>query len=108
MEAARQDLDSQENDPARGLTGGLVNLMNNKHAEGFESGIHASAFKQLLDDDASEYDTGPYADNPAVNGRMYDKHKIYEPKDTIRSKYMYDGSLKFSQEFTLTFNYKLR
>ena len=108
MEAARQDLDSQENDPARGLTGGLVNLMNNKHAEGFERGIHASAFKQLLDDDASEYDTGPYADNPAVNGRMYDKHKIYEPKDTIRSKYMYDGSLKFSQEFTLTFNYKLR
>ena len=108
MEAARQDLDSQENDPARGLTGGLVNLMNNKHAEGFEKGINASAFKQLLDNDASEYDTGPYADNPAVNGRMYDKHKIYEPKDTIRSKYMYDGSLKFSQEFTLTFNYKLR
>lgn len=108
MEAEIDQKDSQENDPARGLTGGLVNLMNNKHAEGFEKGINASAFKQLLDDDASEYDTGPYADNPAVNGRMYDKHKIYEPKDTIRSKYMYEGNFKFSQEFTLTFNYKLR
>ena len=108
MEAGIQQLDSQENDPARGLTGGLVNLMNNKHAEGFEKGIHASAFKQLLGDDASEYDTGPYANNDAVNGRNYDKHKIYEPKDTVRSKYEYEGNLKFNQEFTLTFNYKLR
>lgn len=108
MEAGIQQLDSQENDPARGLTGGLVNLMNNKHAESFEKGINASAFKQLLGDDASEYDTGPYADNPVVNGRMYDKHKIYEPKDTVRTKYEYEGNLKFNQEFTLTFNYKLR
>ena len=109
MEAGIQDnINSEENDPARGLTGGLVNLMNNKHAESFEKGINASAFKQLLGDDASEYDTGPYADNPAVNGRMYDKHKIYEPKDTIRSKYEYEGNFKFNQEFTLTFNYKLR
>lgn len=108
MEAERQELDSEENDPARGLTGGLVNLFNPKHAEGVEKGINASAFKQLLGDDASDYDTGPYANNPAVNGRMFDKHKIYEPKDTIRSKYQYEGNLKFSQEFTLTFRYKLR
>ena len=108
MEAARQDLDSQENDTARGLTGGLVNLFNTEHAEGVEKGINASAFSMLLKDDASEYDKGPYADNPAVNGRMFDKHKIYEPKDTVRSKYEYEGNLKFSQQFTLTFNYKLR
>ena len=108
MEAARQDLDSQENDTARGLTGGLVNLFNAEHAEGVEKGINASAFSMLLKDDASEYDKGPYADNPAVNGRMFDKHKIYEPKDTVRSKYEYEGNLKFSQQFTLTFNYKLR
>ena len=108
MEAEIDQQDSQENDPARGLTGGLVNLMNNKHAESFEKGINASAFKQLLGDDASEYDTGPYADNSAVNGRKYDEHKIYEPKDTIRSKYEYEGNFKFNQEFTLTFNYKLR
>ena len=77
MEAARQDLDSEENDPARGLTGGLMNLFNPEHAKGVEKGINASAFKQLLGDDASDYDTGPYANNPAVNGRMFDKHKIY-------------------------------
>ena len=108
MEAARQDLDSEENDPARGLTGGLMNLFNPEHAKGVEKGINASAFKKLLGDDASDYDTGPYANNPAVNGRMFDKHKIYEPNDTIRSKYQYEGNLKFSQEFTLTFRYKLR
>lgn len=108
MEAAIQQEESQENDPARGLTGGLVNLMNPKHAEGVDKGIHGSAFAMLLGDDASQYDKGPYANNPAVNGRMFDKHKIYEPKDTIRSKYQYEGNLKFSQEFTLTFNYKLR
>lgn len=108
MEAGIQQLDSQENDPARGLTGGLVNLFNNDHAEGVDKGIHGSAFAMLLGDDASQYDKGPYADNPAVNGTNYDKHKIYEPKDTVRSKYQYEGNLKFSQEFTLTFNYKLR
>lgn len=109
MEAGIQDeINSEENDPARGLTGGLVNLMNNKHAASFDKGINASAFKQLLGDDASDYDTGPYADNPAVNGRRFDKHKIYEPNDSIRSKYQYEGNLKFSHEFTLTFRYKLR
>ena len=108
MEAARQDLDSEENDTARGLTGGLMNLFNPEHAKGVEEGIHSSAFKKLLGDDASDYDTGPYANNPAVNGRMFDKHKIYEPNDTIRSKYQYEGNLKFSHEFTLTFRYKLR
>ena len=108
MEAGIQEKDSEENDPARGLTGGLVNLMNNKHAASFDKGINSSAFKQLLGDDASDYDTGPYADNPAVNGRMFDKHKIYEPNDSIRSKYQYEGNLKFSHEFTLTFRYKLR
>lgn len=108
MTADIDEKDSQENDPARGLTGGLVNLMNPKHAEGVDKGLHASAFKQLLGDDASDYDDGPYADNPAVNGRRFDEHKIYEPKDTVRSKYQYEGNLKFSHDFTLTFNYKLR
>ena len=108
MGAEIQELDSEENNPARGLTGGLMNLLNPEHAGNVEKGINASAFKQLLGDDASDYDTGPYANNPAVNGRMFDKHKIYEPNDTIRSKYQYEGNLKFSQEFTLTFRYKLR
>ena len=108
MEAGIQQLESQENDPARGLTGGLVNLFNPKHAEGVDKGVNASAFSMLLGNDASQYDTGPYANNPAVNGTNYDKHKIYEPKDSVRSKYEYEGNLKFNQEFTLTFNYKLR
>ena len=52
---------------------------------------------------------GPwYASNDVALGRNYDKHKIYEPKNTIRTMQMYDGQLIFNHEFTLVFSYKLR
>lgn len=38
----------------------------------------------------------------------YDKHRIYEPKNTIQSNHYYEGKLEFSNEFTLNFSYKLR
>lgn len=38
----------------------------------------------------------------------YDKHKIYEPKNTIQSNHYYEGKLEFTNEFTLNFSYKLR
>lgn len=49
-----------------------------------------------------------YASNDVALGRNYDKHKIYEPKNTIRTMQMYDGQLTFNHEFTLVFSYKLR
>lgn len=45
-----------------------------------------------------------------INSQMlwnYDAHKIYEPKNTIRSNHYYEGNLTFSNEFTLNFSYKL-
>jgi hypothetical protein len=108
MDAAIQQEDSKENDPRRGITGALVNLFNTKHAQAADKGTSESALKLLLGDDASDFDTAPYADNPAVNGRTFDNHRIYEPKDSIRSVNEYEGKLMFNHSFTLTFNYKLR
>lgn len=108
MEANIQQEPSEENDARRGITGALVNLFNPKHAEAVKAGISESAFANLLKDDASKYDVGVYANNPAVNGRTFDKHRIYEPKDSIRSINEYEGKLTFNHSFTLTFNYKLR
>lgn len=108
MEANIQQEQSEENDTRRGITGALVNLFNPEHAEAVNTGTTQSAFANLLGDDASKYDVGTYADNVAVNGRTFDKHRIYEPKDSIRSINEYEGKLTFNHSFTLTFNYKLR
>lgn len=48
----------------------------------------------------------PYKGNQALTN--YDKHKIYEPKNTIQSNHYYEGKLTFNNEFTLNFSYKLR
>ena len=50
--------------------------------------------------------TGQYEKNHALTN--YDKHKIYEPKNTIQSNHYYEGKLTFNNEFTLNFSYKLR
>ena len=49
-----------------------------------------------------------YKDNPLMTGSNYDQNKVYEPPNTIRSMYIYDGNLEFKHSFTLTFNYTLR
>lgn len=108
MEADIQQEQSEENNSRTGITGALVNLFNPKHAEAVNKGTSPSAFAQLLGDDASEYDIGVYEYNRAVNGRNFDRHRIYAPKDSIRSVNEYEGKLMFNHSFTLTFNYKLR
>lgn len=108
MNAEIQQEYSEENDEQRGITGALVNLFNPEHAKAVELGTTESAFKNLLNEDASKYDVGVYSKNVAVNGKDFDKHRIYEPKDSIRSVNQYEGKLLFNHSFTLTFNYKLR
>lgn len=49
---------------------------------------------------------GQYEGHEALTN--YDKHRIYEPKNTIQSNHYYEGKLEFSNEFTLNFSYKLR
>lgn len=51
---------------------------------------------------------GQYQNDPVVLGQNYDAHKVYEPANTIRETNIYDGELKFNQEFSITFNYTLR
>lgn len=51
---------------------------------------------------------GQYQNDPVVLGQTYDAHKVYEPANTIRETNIYDGELKFNQEFSITFNYTLR
>lgn len=108
FESEIQQLSSEEGDDARGPFGKLVNLFNTKNYEMAEKGITSPGSDILLKSLGIDVADAPYANNPAVNGTNYDKNKIYEPKDTIRSVYEYKGNLIFEHEFTLTFNYKLR
>lgn len=110
FEAKIQEMDSQENDPSRGIIGQFANLFNPAYNQSTDKGVSPSSLSFIMATSASDthYTQAPYANNPAVNGAMYDKNKIYEPKDTLRSTYKYTGALKFEQSFTLTFKYQLR
>lgn len=110
LEAKRQELPSEETNPERGMLGGFANLFNPSYQQAVASGRAPSALNLILGSDASDaiYTDAPYKDNPVVNGAMYDKNKVYEQKDAIRSTHIYDGSLEFNHSFTLNFSYKLR
>lgn len=110
FDAKIQEIKSQEHDDARGIVGGLVNMFSPKSNEATARGIAPNALAMVLGSSGADafLTTAPYADNPAVNGSMYDKNRVYEPKDTIRSTHKYEGTLHFEHEFTLKFTYKLR
>jgi hypothetical protein len=108
FEAERQEMASQENDDARGPIGKIVNIFNTKNNNIADKAYTSSGADILLKSLGADVADAPYANNPAVNGSAYDKNKIYEPEDTLRSVYEYKGNLVFEHEFTLTFNYKLR
>lgn len=110
LEAKIQEKQSEETNKSRGMLGGIVNLFNPAYTKAVGQGRAPSALNLILGDDASDafYTNAPYADNPVVNGAMYDKNRVYEPKDTIRSTHTYEGKLEFTHEFTLKFPFKLR
>ena len=111
FEAKIDAKDSQEDDPERGIIGQFANLFNPAYNQNTERGVSPSSLAFILGTGSSDavYDSKPYANNVAVNGTPYwDKNRIYEPKDTLRSTYQYTGELKFEHAFTLTFKYKLR
>lgn len=110
LKAERQEQDSQESDRDRGVVGGLVNLFNKDYNEATGKGYAESALALTLGDDASDaiYTSAPYKSNKVITGAMYDANKIYEPEDTLRETNIYEGHLLFENNFTLTFNYKLR
>lgn len=114
LTAEVQTKESEESEAARGPLGRIVNLFSPKYHEATAQGLEGNALAQILEKSgAGQFpiegaNDAPYKGNPAVNGSIYDKNKIYEPKDTVRSTHTYDGNLKFNHEFNLVFNYKLR
>lgn len=110
LEAKIQEQDSRETDKARGVIGGLANLFNPNYIAAVGQGRAPSSLSLILGSDASDafYTDAPYENNPVVNGAMYDKNRVYEPKDTLRETHTYEGKLTFNHEFTLKFPFKLR
>lgn len=111
--------DSQEEDAQRGVIGSIVNLANPAYRRGVAQGKWGSGNLILnrlggnigsgqigLLSANGSYENGDAA--AVMQGRMYDKNKIYEPKGTIRDTHQYEGKLTFTHEFTLVFDYELR
>lgn len=104
-----QQQNSQEANGSTGVLGNLTNLFSPNAAGEINKGISTLSFDRTGRWGMKlRVDQGPYRDNPVVNGSTYDKNKVYEPKDTIRSTHIYEGELKFEHQIKLVFNYTLR
>ena len=98
-----QEIDSKEDSEKRGSLGMVFNTFNpeyNAYAAGGFTGT-----QNLLRGLGARFQ-GP-SDNMEVL-RNYDNNKVYEPKNTVQDTHIYEGKLKFNQEFTLVFSYKMR
>lgn len=104
-----------------GLIGSIINMGNPKYMKAYSKGIAGSGNTVMtrLTQSVNSFvfpsnsiiqmsNSGTYENNPAMNGKRYDAHKIYTKQGTIQDTHMYEGIMKFSHEFTLTFNYELR
>ena len=105
LKAERQDVESREEDQARGPLGILLNSTNPAITKDMKEGTAGAnhIFSKL------GLQTVPLDINERKELlRMYDHNKVYTPPNTIQDTHIYEGQLKFSHEFTLTFNYVLR
>ena len=104
-----QQLQSQEDD-RRSPLGMLLNTMSAQYRESFTKSVTGQ--NNLLDWFVSKTPFSSMDSSSWYKGHEiftnYDKNKVYDPVDTMRSMYIYDGNLEFNHEFTLTFNYTLR
>lgn len=112
--AQYQDINSKEEEPARGSLGALLNLANPKYrkmvAGGWNSDnkilnsfVGSSRITEFLLDSKGTN----RSDAPELLTR-YDQNRIYEPKATIKETHLYEGTLEFSHTFSLVFDYELR
>ena len=110
LNAKIQQLNSEEDDDARGPLGKLLNSMNPGYNKDVENGIaNGGALAAVLQRfGIMNLSTPTYASNDVALGRNYDNNKVYEPVDTIQNTHIYEGKLIFKHEFSLTFSYKLR
>lgn len=110
LNAKIQQLNSEEDDDARGPLGKMLNSMNPGYNKDVENGIaNGGALAAVLQRFGIMNPSTPtYASNDVALGRNYDNNKVYEPIDTIQNTHIYEGKLIFKHEFSLTFSYKLR
>lgn len=107
LEAKRQDIDSKEGDQERGLIGLFAN-MTPQYSQAVNAG-YAPPGRSLLGKFTSHLDGGMVTSEDAkAQLRMYDNNAVYTPLQTVQDTHIPEGKLKFSNEFTLTFRYKLR
>lgn len=98
-----QELDSKEDNPQRGPLGQILNTFNKPYNKMAAQGFAGS--QNLLRGLGAKFH-GP-GDNMEVL-RNYDNNKVYTPLNTVQDTHIYEGKLKFNQEFNLVFTYKMR
>ena len=110
---------SEEDSEERGIIGSVLNLTNPSYRKAVEAGATGSGNK-LLSTFTDKFavtlpvvgktlnNRGQYESNPVVTGRYYDNNKIYTKKGTVQDTHLYEGKLKFENNFSLVFDYELR
>lgn len=100
--------ESQESDAERGHIGMLAN-MTPEFSKAVNNGTAAGGSTWLGMLAGSKTASFNQKSNSAMaKARFVDKNKVYEPKQTIQDTHIPEGKLVFTNEFTLTFSYKLR
>lgn len=112
LESKIQQESSKEEEQGRGIIGSVVNLANPTYIKEVAKGIGGSGNTILGWTQNSAllgkvFDNKGTYENSEILGN-YDQNKVYTPQDTVQDTHTYEGKLKFSQEFTLTFNYEMR
>lgn len=103
---------SQADSSDRGVLGMIFNTANPSYNKAVGAGYAGgnNLFSHILGNKSVGpvhfRESGQYENNTTLYN--YDSHKIYEPKNTIRSNHYYDGKLVFAHEFKITFKYQLR
>lgn len=112
LNAKIQVKSSEEDSGDRGIIGSIVNLSNPGYLKGVMQGKNGSG-NTALNWVSHNTVLGSVMDNKGTyEGHEiwgnYDQNKVYEPQDTVQDTHIYEGKLKFTHEFTLTFNYEMR
>lgn len=125
-----QEIDTRDDDAAGGLIGTLTNSLNPSYNSLVGAGMAGSqsvwttlgtklfnapinSMGKLIGGDGNSV-ADSNGTNPNSMGKWdllrmsADTNKIYTPQDTIQSTHKYEGKLEFTNDFTLTFDYKLR
>lgn len=107
MNANIEDIHSKEDNPK--LLPSIVNIMNPGYNKQQREGLVGNnAIYNWIESKAPKFFAAQSPEASDSDRFHLDTNKIWTPKNTIQSTHLYEGKIEFSQEFTLTFCYKLR